>query len=179
MFVDFRKCNFQLHIIYPPRRPNGPNISHCFWRLSSRSSILSMLDVADIFACNWFCKLLCICVCRLVCIGVGRLVSIDACKLDCRAVCAFDCIAFSRLLCICAWRVFCKLLCMVEATWGMGWSNSGCMWLEFWAWLCAGRVGPEEFSSCDESGMQWNGNISVVLSTISLWNKRHSNFAEN
>lgn len=144
-----------IHITHPLSADNGPNNNHCFCRLSSRSSILSMLDDVDMDACSWFCKLLCICVCRLVCIGVGRLASMFPCKLDWRAVCVFACIAFSKVVCICAWRVFCKLPCMVagigEAAWAMGWSSRVCMWPEFGIWFCAGWLGPEEVSSWDES----------------------------
>lgn len=104
--------------------------------------------------------LFCICACRLVCIGVGKQVSMEACKPACRAVCVLACTAFCRALskldCICAWRLFCKLLCMAAgvegAAWDMGWSNRGCMWLEFWGWFWAGSGVPEELSSWGESG---------------------------
>lgn len=129
------------------------------------SSILSMLDVVDIEACIWFCKLLSICVCRPVCIGVGRFVSIDTCRPDC----ALDCIAFSRLLCICACRVFCRSLCMVEGAWPMGWSNNGGMWLEFWPWFWTGRLLPEELSSCEESGLKWRKKKTKLKLWVALY----------
>lgn len=135
---------------------NSPKINHCFCRLSSMSSIFSMLDDADIDACNWFCKLLCICVCRFVCIGVGRLVSMDACKVGCRAGCVFVCIAFCRQVCIWAWRVFCKLLCIVDVVEGAAWAM-GCMWAEFWGWLWAGRLAPGELSIWEVSGRKGKG----------------------
>ena len=147
------------HCAYPHKHartqvPWDPSSHNCFCRLSSRSSIFSMLAEAG----RVFCKPPCSCVPRLVCIGVGKVVS-KACKLDCSADCVPVCMALPKLDCSCPWRFvwrvptnpLCMGACMDEPVWAMGVSRRGC---RFWGWLWVAMLGPEELSSWGGSEKQ-------------------------